>query len=157
MQPHHLNTKKTTLFIRNMVSNSCIRIVQQELERTGFIQVLQIRLGSVLISYDAQVIGLEGIKTRLTFSSLPIIAVGGIKTDDINSLMETGIHGVAVSSAINLSNDRTTTAFEFNKLMQVATYCNSSRYAKKATRTDAQRSMECEERSISRSFRKHKS
>lgn len=38
----------------------------------------------------------EGIET-------PIIAIGGIKLEDVASLMQTGIYGIAVSSAINLS------------------------------------------------------
>jgi thiamine-phosphate pyrophosphorylase len=36
---------------------------------------------------------------------IPVIAVGGIQLSDVEALMETGIHGMAVSGAINLSPD----------------------------------------------------
>ena len=60
------------------------------------------------------VLGLEGIhalqtsKVLKTFdvSAPPLIAIGGIKLEDVDSLMQTGIHGVAVSSAINLAADK---------------------------------------------------
>ncbi len=37
--------------------------------------------------------------------AIPVIAVGGIKSEDVRELIKTGVHGVAVSSAINLSNN----------------------------------------------------
>ena len=37
--------------------------------------------------------------------SIPILAVGGIKPEDIPGLMQTGIFGIAVSSAINNASD----------------------------------------------------
>lgn len=37
--------------------------------------------------------------------SLPVLAVGGIKIYDVEALMQTGIHGVAVSGAINFADD----------------------------------------------------
>lgn len=48
-----------------MVSNSCIRIVREELERTGFIKVTYIELGRAEINFDQQVINMEGIDTLL--------------------------------------------------------------------------------------------
>ncbi len=36
---------------------------------------------------------------------LPVLAVGGVALEDVDSLMETGIFGIAVSSAINQSDD----------------------------------------------------
>ncbi|HTD99259.1 MAG TPA: thiamine phosphate synthase [Mucilaginibacter sp.] len=36
---------------------------------------------------------------------IPVIAVGGIQLNDAEPLLETGIHGIAVSGAINLSPD----------------------------------------------------
>ena len=35
----------------------------------------------------------------------PIIAIGGVKIEDIKNLMKTGIYGVAIASAINASED----------------------------------------------------
>ena len=54
------------------------------------------------------VLGLEGIKkiAEQFGNKIPMIAIGGIKVEDVESLMEIGIHGVAVSSAINLSENK---------------------------------------------------
>ena len=37
--------------------------------------------------------------------NLPILAVGGVKIEDVNELMSTGIHGIAVSSALLNATD----------------------------------------------------
>jgi len=37
--------------------------------------------------------------------NLPVLAVGGIKLDDVKGLMQTGIYGLAVSGAINFADD----------------------------------------------------
>jgi len=37
--------------------------------------------------------------------SIPVLAVGGIKTYDVEALMQTGIYGIAVSGAINFADD----------------------------------------------------
>ena len=73
MQPHNLNTKRITIHIKNMVSNSCIRIVHQELERTGFIQVVRVELGLAEINYDAQVIDQQTINTILKKNGFELI------------------------------------------------------------------------------------
>lgn len=57
------------------------------------------------------VLGLEGIKEiteqcRKEKINIPLIAIGGIKPEDVEPLMRTGIHGVAVSSAINLADNK---------------------------------------------------
>ncbi len=54
------------------------------------------------------VLGLTGYesiikKCRKNGITIPIIAIGGIKTEDVKSVMETGVYGIAVSSAINKS------------------------------------------------------
>lgn len=53
------------------------------------------------------ILGPEGIhKIANEFGSkIPMIAIGGVKIEDVESLMQTGIHGVAVSSGINLAED----------------------------------------------------
>ncbi|MBI4929366.1 MAG: thiamine phosphate synthase [Bacteroidetes bacterium] len=55
------------------------------------------------------ILGLDGIKTiaEKFGDKIPMIAIGGIKLEDVESLMQSGIHGVAVSSAINLSENKT--------------------------------------------------
>ena len=59
---------------------------------------------------DLPLLGVEGYSTILkklkTLSvEVPILAVGGVKFSDVESLMQTGIHGIAVSGAINLADD----------------------------------------------------
>jgi AraC-like DNA-binding protein len=56
MQPSDLNTSSITLHIRNMTSNSCIHLVKEHLERTGFIKVLHVELGQAQVNYNPQVI-----------------------------------------------------------------------------------------------------
>ena len=52
MQSNNLNNSRKTLYIRNMVSDSCLKVVKWELERTGFIVVNAIELGKADISYN---------------------------------------------------------------------------------------------------------
>ena len=73
MQKHNLNTNQTTLYIKNMVSNSCIKLVKQELERTGFIDVIQVTLGEAVIRYDAQVFDPKGIDAILKRQGFELI------------------------------------------------------------------------------------
>ncbi|HXC06123.1 MAG TPA: thiamine phosphate synthase [Bacteroidia bacterium] len=51
------------------------------------------------------VLGADGIASLVSqfkkISSLPVIAIGGIKKEDIMPLMKTGVYGIALSSAIN--------------------------------------------------------
>ena len=37
--------------------------------------------------------------------TIPLLAVGGIKTFNVEALMQTGIYGIAVSGAINFADD----------------------------------------------------
>lgn len=59
---------------------------------------------------NLQVLGVEGYsvilkKLKALSVEIPILAVGGVKIADVESLMQTGIHGIAVSGAINLADD----------------------------------------------------
>jgi len=56
-----------------MVSNSCIKLVKQELERTGFIDVIQVTLGEAVIRYDAQVFDPKGIDAILKRQGFELI------------------------------------------------------------------------------------
>ncbi len=56
-----------------MVSNSCIRIVKEELARTGFIQVIHVELGLAEIFYDTQVINTETINSILKSNGFELI------------------------------------------------------------------------------------
>ncbi|HEX7366467.1 MAG TPA: thiamine phosphate synthase, partial [Pelobium sp.] len=46
----------------------------------------------------------------------PLIAVGGIKLHDVEAIMETGVAGIAVSAAINLSEDIVEAYSEIHRL-----------------------------------------
>jgi thiamine-phosphate pyrophosphorylase len=57
------------------------------------------------------ILGAEGIKKIMQQCekekiNIPFIAIGGIKMEDVETLIDTGVHGIAVSSAINLSAER---------------------------------------------------
>ena len=47
--------------------------------------------------------------------SIPVIAAGGIQPDDVEPLLQTGIDGIAISSAINLVADPAERVKEFYK------------------------------------------
>ena len=69
------------------------------------------------------VLGLEGFvkianECQERDIRIPIIAIGGIQKEDVALLMDTGIHGIAVSSAINLAADQAKAAAEFLKTVQ---------------------------------------
>ena len=52
-------------------------------------------------------LGYEGYRELVMHPEIeiPVIAVGGIQLTDIESLLETGIHGIAVSAAVNFAAD----------------------------------------------------
>ena len=57
------------------------------------------------------VLGLEGYQQiieecRKNKITTPIIAIGGIKKEDLNNLFKTGIYGIAVSSGVNMEIDK---------------------------------------------------
>jgi thiamine-phosphate pyrophosphorylase len=52
-----------------------------------------------LLGYD----GYRALEKRPV--NIPVIAVGGVQLKDIEPLMQTGVYGIAVSSAVNLSPD----------------------------------------------------
>jgi len=50
-------------------------------------------------------LGLDALRTACIVSPLPVFALGGIRTSDLPGLIDSGIHGVAVISAIIAAND----------------------------------------------------
>jgi thiamine-phosphate pyrophosphorylase len=51
-------------------------------------------------------LGVEGyIPVVQAAGELPILAVGGIQIDDITPLIDTGIHGIAISAAVNTASN----------------------------------------------------
>jgi thiamine-phosphate pyrophosphorylase len=59
----------------------------------------------------APILGLDGLQSvvkalHIHQAALPVFAIGGITEADVIPILETGVYGIAVSSAINLSVDR---------------------------------------------------
>lgn len=50
-------------------------------------------------------------------SKIPVIVIGGIKSEDVENILSLGAHGVAVSSAINLVDNRKQAALGFINLI----------------------------------------
>jgi len=64
------------------------------------------------------VIGIEGYKTLLKKCAdeniqVPVIAIGGIEVADIHEILQTGVYGIAISSAISFAKDETLKTSEF--------------------------------------------
>ncbi|MCP4120852.1 MAG: thiamine phosphate synthase [Bacteroidetes bacterium] len=53
------------------------------------------------------IVGVQDIATAMDKQGIqvPVYVIGGIGLDDVSSILETGIYGVAISSAINLAED----------------------------------------------------
>lgn len=76
------------------------------------------------------ILGLDGIQNIIRSMSpsprrlgggVPLIAIGGIRLEDIEPLMQTGIYGVAVSSAINSSENKIKTTERFLAVLGMTT------------------------------------
>jgi thiamine-phosphate pyrophosphorylase len=50
--------------------------------------------------------GINAIMQKLKAPNIPVIAIGGIVPEDIAAIMDTGVHGVAVSGAITYAANR---------------------------------------------------
>lgn len=63
-------------------------------------------------------LGLDGIRDVMRQHiiqgcKLPVIAIGGIRGKDVSYLLQTGVHGVAVSSAVHEADDKKLAVQEF--------------------------------------------
>jgi thiamine-phosphate pyrophosphorylase len=70
------------------------------------------------------ILGLGGIRlivaeTKIKNANVTLIAIGGITLEDIEELHQTGVSGVAISSAVNLSPDPLASAKEWVKRCEV--------------------------------------
>jgi len=59
---------------------------------------------------DYPLLGIGGYAKRIVEMKekgieIPVLAVGGIKIEDTNHLLHTGIHGIAISASVNLADD----------------------------------------------------
>lgn len=71
------------------------------------------------------ILGLEGISAIMAQLkhagiSIPVVAIGGILTDDLPNLMQTGIHGIAISGLITNAADKAATVAAIHTLQKTA-------------------------------------
>ena len=64
------------------------------------------------------ILGIEGYKQiinkcRDNNITIPIVAIGGITSNDVAALLNTGVYGIAIASAITFSKDKRETVNEF--------------------------------------------
>jgi thiamine-phosphate pyrophosphorylase len=65
---------------------------------------------------NSPLMGFEGYRQlQRMMVEIPVIAVGGIQIPDVDTLLQTGIYGVAVSAAVNLSPDPAASVKAFYK------------------------------------------
>lgn len=69
---------------------------------------------------DYPILGINGYEQRIKKMKdmgidIPLLAVGGIKIEDTIPLLNTGIHGIAVSAAVNLADDPAKAIRDFYK------------------------------------------
>ncbi len=68
---------------------------------------------------DTKVIGIDGLKKIVSNVSIPVYAIGGINEDNIDIVLKTRVHGVAVISAIaNSENPYLSTRRLLEKIKQ---------------------------------------
>jgi thiamine-phosphate pyrophosphorylase len=70
------------------------------------------------------ILGLQGYQLicemcRKNNIQIPVIAIGGIKVNDVAPLIRTGVYGIAVSSAINLSENFSEAVSDFKKTINI--------------------------------------
>ncbi len=94
----------------------------EDIQRLANAKVDYIGLGPLRFTSTKQnlspILGLKGyqeiIKSCQTKNiDIPIVAIGGIQTDDISDLLSIGCHGIAISSPINLASNPTKSTQEF--------------------------------------------
>lgn len=67
---------------------------------------------------DVNVIGIEGLKAIVKVSSLPVIAIGGINKDNVRDVMNTGVKGIAVISAVVSKEDVKSATEELKRIVE---------------------------------------
>ncbi|NTE04555.1 thiamine phosphate synthase [Agrobacterium tumefaciens] len=93
-------------------ANTFEHIKQRVLEQVDYIGLGPYRFTTTKQKLSP-IVGLDGYasiikKVNLANIQIPIIAIGGIELGDINAIIKTGLHGVAVSGAITHATDPAT-------------------------------------------------
>ena len=119
LRPMEAREKLGSLFIIGGTANSLEDIVRLTNEGVDYIGLGPFRLTSTKEKLSP-VLGIEKIKEIITHyktnisNPVPIIVIGGIVVDDIESILLAEAYGIAVSSAVNLVNDKTDAARKIN-------------------------------------------
>lgn len=66
-------------------------------------------------SKDSSVVGIEGLLQILQSVRIPVIAIGGISHSNAAEVLQTGVHGLAIISAIFDQQDITTATASLKK------------------------------------------
>lgn len=89
-----------------------------KLQSTGVVDYYTYGPFASTLTDNADPLGFNGYRELEKLGiSIPVIATGGIRLDDVDPLLQTGIDGIAVSSAINLVADPAEKVKEFYRKM----------------------------------------
>lgn len=101
-------------------ANSIEDIIQLESEGADYIGLGPYKYTTTKKNLSP-LLGIDGYNQIIQSSNhpikIPIIAIGGIQTEDVQPLLNTGVYGIAVSSAINLSENKQEIIKEFLSLV----------------------------------------
>jgi len=105
----------------NTVEN-VIRLAQEGADYVGYGPFAETETKS----NDYKLLGIEGYQQAIKelnapHISIPLLAVGGIKTYDVEALMQAGVYGIAVSGAINFADDFIEAYQDFYTLVKEST------------------------------------
>ena len=67
---------------------------------------------------DAKVIGLEGLKRIVDSVKIPVVAIGGINHENVREVLNTGVDGIAIISAIIGADDVKIATEEMRKIIE---------------------------------------
>ncbi len=102
-------------------ANTLEHVIQRNREGCDYIGLGPYRFTATKRELDP-VLGIANYKIVLSECArmhwtTPIIAIGGIRLDDIDELLRCGVHGIAFSTLINNSNDKKQTFLTINNLL----------------------------------------
>lgn len=102
-------------------ANTLQHVIQRNREGCDYVGLGPYRFTATKRELDP-VLGIANYKillsecTRMNFTT-PIIAIGGIRLEDIDELLRCGVHGIAFSTLINNSNNKKLTFLTLNNIL----------------------------------------
>jgi thiamine-phosphate pyrophosphorylase len=106
-------------------ANTLEDVMQRVKEKCDYIGLGPFRFTSTKEKLSP-VLGIEGYKKIMTFLvsqniSIPVFAIGGIEALDIQSIINTGVHGIAVSAVITNHPDKKELIEQLNTFLYATT------------------------------------